>query len=448
MNDTNLAVARESSRKLSTLLRHEQGAMADFLVALADFDRRALWRELGHSCLFYYLQRELRLSDGAAHFRKVAARLIQRFPEVVEPLREGKLCITSIVELARVMTPENRAETLPQFFHMSKRQAKAVAAAILPAAVVPRREVVTQVVTVVRPEVLSTELRPDETPPMRVEPLTGNESRIHLTVSSEFLDKLEAARRGQGHVQPGATKEQVIEAALDLLLERQASRRAEVKRPQKNPRPAKAEQVTAAVKRAVWARDGGKCQWPVDGGGVCGSTTRLEIDHVVPRGRGGPSTLENCRLACRVHNQYAARQVYGDAHMDLFTRGVPHASEPMAEWCAEKSPSPCNVYAFPVPVTLLWPLPPFIREAFEPQRGTGERHDDPDPEDDPLQRLEVHRLAGRLRGQLPRHRPRRLRRPDLLHAEALPRFAADGVGLRDRRDERLEGPGGQPHGGR
>jgi 5-methylcytosine-specific restriction endonuclease McrA len=356
MNDANLIRARESSRNLSTLLRHEQGALADFLVALADFDRRALWRALGHSCLFYYLQRELRLSDGAAHFRKVAARLIQRFPEVVEPLREGKLCLTSIVELARVMTPENREETLPRFFHMSKRQAKAVAAAILPAAVIPRREVVTAVVPVVRTDQFWAELRPDETPltspepearpaqPMRVEPLTATESRIHLTVSSQFLEKLEAARRGQGHVQPGATKEQVIDAALDLLLEKQARRRAEVKRPQKRPRPAKPDHVTAAVKRAVWARDGGKCQWPVDGGGVCGSTTRLEIDHVVPRGHGGPSTVENCRLACRVHNQYAARQAYGDAHMDLFTGGrspgdAPLAREEVAQYGAG-SPAP------------------------------------------------------------------------------------------------------------
>jgi 5-methylcytosine-specific restriction endonuclease McrA len=448
MNDTNLAVARESSRNLSTLLRHEQGAMADFLVALADFDRRALWRELGHSCLFYYLQRELRLSDGAAHFRKVAARLIQRFPEVVDPLREGKLCITSIVELARVMTPENRAEALPRFFHMSKRQAKAVAAAILPAAVVPRREVVTQVVTVVRQEVCPTELRPDETPPMRVEPLTANESRIHLTVSSQFLEKLDAARRGQGHVQAGATKEQVIEAALDLLLERQASRRAEVGRPQKKPRPANPDHVTAAVKRAVWARDGGKCQWPVDGGGVCGSTTRLEIDHVVPRGRGGPSTVENCRLACRVHNQYAARQVYGDAHMDLFTRGVPHASEPMAEWCAGKSPSARNDYVSPDDVTLPRPLPPFTQEAFESPTRNGERHDDPEPELDSLQRLEVPRLERPLRGRLPGHRPRRLRRPDLLDSEALLWLAADGGGFRHRLPERLANSGGQPHGGR
>ena len=455
MNDTNLLRARDS-RHLSTLLRHEHGAMADFLVALADFDRRGLWRELGHSCLFYYLQRELRLSDGAAHFRKVAAKLIQGFPEVVDPLREGKLCITSIVELARVVTPENRDEVLPRFFHMSKRQAKAVAAAILPAAVVPRREVVTEV----RPEVRPAELRPDETPPsrpepesrlalpMKVEPLTANDHRIHITVSSRFLEKLDAARRGHGHVQPGATKEQVIEAALDLLLEKQARRRAEVEKPQKNPRPAKPDHVTAAVKRAVWARDGGKCQWPVDGGGVCGSTTRLEIDHVVPRGRGGPSTVENSRLICAVHNQLAARQVYGDAHMDLFTRGVPHASEPVAEWCAEKSPSTRDDYAFPCSVTLPGPLPPFTQEVFEPPTRNGERHDDPDPELDPLQRLEVPRLEGPLRDRLPRHRPRRLRRPDLLHSEALLRLAADGGGFRDRLHERLAISGGQPHGGR
>jgi 5-methylcytosine-specific restriction endonuclease McrA len=460
MSDTNLAAARESSRQLSTLLRHEQGAMADFLVALADFDRRGLWRDLGHSCLFYYLQRELRLSDGAAHFRKVAARLIQRFPEVVEPLREGRLCITSIVELARVMTPENREETLPRFFHMSKRQAKAVAAAILPAAVIPRREVVTAVATVVRSEVRPPELRPDETLastpereaapalPMRVEPLTANESRIHMTVTAQFLEKLEAARRGHGHVQPGATKEQVIEAALDLLLEKQAKRRAEVKRPQRNPRPAKPDHVTATVKREVWARDGWKCQWPVNGGGVCGSTTRLEIDHVVPRGKGGPSTVANCRLTCKVHNQYSARQVYGDDHMDLFTRGVPHASEPVAAWCTGESPSTRDIYVFSCGVTSSGPLPPFIREAFEPPTRNGERHDDPDPELDSFQRLEVPRLEGPLRGRLPRHRPRRLRRPDLLLSEELLRLAADGGGFRDRFHERLAFSGGQPHGGR
>ena len=79
--------------------------MADFLVALADFDRERLWVQLGHASVFYYLHRDLKLSKGAAHYRKVAARLIQKFPEVVAPFREGKLCISTVVELARVITP-------------------------------------------------------------------------------------------------------------------------------------------------------------------------------------------------------------------------------------------------------------------------------------------------------------------------------------------------------
>jgi len=97
--------------------------MTDFLVALADFDRQRFWVQLGHSSVFYYLQRDLGLSTGAAH-------LIQRFPEVVEPLRAGKLCITSVVQLAEVITPENSAEVIPQFFHRSKQEAKAVAVEI------------------------------------------------------------------------------------------------------------------------------------------------------------------------------------------------------------------------------------------------------------------------------------------------------------------------------
>src|SRR5512138_1674750 len=135
--------AREFTARLADLLRREHHAMADFLLALADFDRQRLWASLGHASLFYFLHRELGLSAGAAHYRKTAASLIQRFPEIVEPLRDGRLCITSIVELGKVLTPENVAEVLPRFFHASKREAKAVSAEIKPMEAAPHRTVVT-----------------------------------------------------------------------------------------------------------------------------------------------------------------------------------------------------------------------------------------------------------------------------------------------------------------
>lgn len=52
-----MADARELSNRLADLLRQEHHALADFLVALADFDEKLLWRELGHTSLFSFLHR-------------------------------------------------------------------------------------------------------------------------------------------------------------------------------------------------------------------------------------------------------------------------------------------------------------------------------------------------------------------------------------------------------
>src|SRR6266498_3283930 len=137
--------ARVLTARLADLLAREHGDLADFLLALADFDRRRLWVELGYSGLFMFLHRELGLSKGAAYYRKVAAELIQRVPEMVEPLRDGRLCITSIAELAKVLTPENHREVLPRFFHRSRREAMEVTAELRPDPTPPRRDVVTKV---------------------------------------------------------------------------------------------------------------------------------------------------------------------------------------------------------------------------------------------------------------------------------------------------------------
>jgi hypothetical protein len=137
--------SRTFAARLANLLRNEQHAMADFLVALVEFDQRRGWITLGYSNLFDFLVRELGLARGTAHYRKTAAHLVQRYPEVLEALRQGNLCMSSIVELARVITPENRAVVLPRFFHCSKQEAKEISAELAPRPVVPRRDVVTAV---------------------------------------------------------------------------------------------------------------------------------------------------------------------------------------------------------------------------------------------------------------------------------------------------------------
>jgi hypothetical protein len=339
--------ARALAVRLVELLSRERDAMAEFLVALADFDRQMAWAELGYSSLFWFLHRELGLSTGAAHYRKVAACLIQKHPELVQPLRDGRLCLTSIVVLAKVLTVENSLEILPRFFHLSRREAAEVSAAIRPVAQPPVRDVVTTPtatptsprrdtgvafhVVENRPADAPSRL-PPPTAPTQVIPLTEDLRRIHFTVSKRFLAKLAAARDALSHSRPVATTESILEAGLDLVLARYRERRGIEARPARTGRSAAPERIRAEVKREVWARDEGCCRWPLEGGGICGSTLRLEYDHILPRGRGGSSEAANLRLLCRFHNQFTARQVYGSELMDRFAARVPRASEPVADW--------------------------------------------------------------------------------------------------------------------
>jgi hypothetical protein len=351
--------ARESSNHLAALLRNERSAMSDFLLALADFDRQKLWRELGHASLFSFLRRELGLSAGAAQYRKTAAELIQRFSEVEAALREGRLCLSTVIEVAKVLTAENQHEVLPRFFGLSRREAEMVAASIRPAEVIPRREVVTTIrpaapvvadpprARAAAPETPpSLELRPPEAfalapvrpaePPEAAHPesllpvgpprdtagpLDGSVSRLHVTVSRRLLAKLEAAKDALSHSMPGATAGEILEVGLDLLLAKAAKRKGVVEKPRKEPPPSQSDAVPAHVKRAVWRRAGGRCEWRLGSGEVCGSTHLLEFDHhPIPRAHGGPATIDNIRLHCKLHNLLGARRVFGDACMDRYTR--------------------------------------------------------------------------------------------------------------------------------
>jgi 5-methylcytosine-specific restriction endonuclease McrA len=261
---------------------------------------------------------------------------------------------------------ENLPEVLPRFFRLSKLEAKEVVAELSPTPA-PTRTVVTSVrsepatarardpephpelTTVswldeldhanpqrgtqqgsavgdaVPPRASATSTAQDATV---IEPKTPDLSRIHVTVSREVLRKLDAARDALSHSHPRASDAEILEAALDLLLERSDRRKGLVAKPRSTTVPEeKAGQegerasryIPAGVRRAVWKRDGGRCQWPLEGGGICGSTFRIQLHHKIPWARGGPTTVEDLMCACDFHNDLAARQDFGDAVMDRFT---------------------------------------------------------------------------------------------------------------------------------
>jgi 5-methylcytosine-specific restriction endonuclease McrA len=404
-----MSTAREATTHLADLLRREHHARGEFLLALAAFDRERRWVDLGYSSLFSFLTRELGLSAGAAQNRKTAAELVQKYPAVEAALREGRLCLSTVNEVAKVLTPENAAEVLPRYFGLSARDAAFVSASLRPVENPPKREFL---VTPVRgsgsveappagaspllqthevppapgasPSTTSPPLAPTPAPRPTIRPLDAERARMNITVSRRLLGKLAAARDALSHSNPGASEEEILEVGLDLILERQAKRRGLVAKPRKPspapsvapsreaisaapkdaaPRapastsqsatpaaatpppvpPERSRYVRADVRRAVWKRDQGRCQWPVDGGGICGATYQVEVDHIPGWALGAESTIDRLRLLCRVHQDVHARRLYGDALMNNYTRPKGGGcSEPIAEYAPGRGASSCD----------------------------------------------------------------------------------------------------------
>jgi hypothetical protein len=85
--------AHDLDRRLADLVRSERHLVVQFVIELAGFASRELYRELGYTSLFYYCVRQLGLSKSSAFRRSEVARLIARFPVIADRLTQGQLSI-------------------------------------------------------------------------------------------------------------------------------------------------------------------------------------------------------------------------------------------------------------------------------------------------------------------------------------------------------------------
>ena len=69
------------------------------------------------------------------------------------------------------------------------------------------------------------------------------------------------------------------------------------------------------MRRAVAERDNYRCAYVSESGRRCESIAELEFHHVRAYARGGPSTVDNLQLRCRLHNDYEATLDFGASFM-------------------------------------------------------------------------------------------------------------------------------------
>src|SRR5688572_2813532 len=123
--------------RLVQIGRQERGLLVEFLRDLAELDRRKTVLDLGFSSLFSFCTDHLGLTKASAFRRTTAARLLARFPLVAEYLADGRLNLTTLVELRDVLDEAHLVEILNRAAGRTEDQVKALVAALRPRAAPP-----------------------------------------------------------------------------------------------------------------------------------------------------------------------------------------------------------------------------------------------------------------------------------------------------------------------
>jgi 5-methylcytosine-specific restriction endonuclease McrA len=401
--------------RLRELAGEERNVQVDFLLHLAEFDRRRAFVEAGHASLWAFCLQILHLREGAAGRRIQAMRVLRRYPSLEAPLRDGRLSLSTVALLGQVLTEENvddllaraafrtraqvehlvvsvQARTAPRvgLRKLPERESAAASAELPPPASDAGAERAARAESATTPGPAEPTLDPGPTagslpaplpavaqPKRRAETLAVSESHwsLRVTLDRACKEDLETLRSLLSHKIPDGDLAAVLHEAIRCAIEKHGKRKGVVapERKTKDVKQAEAEQtgtmkavastdvaatqaaevsrtrngneaatkppaarttIPAIVRREVWKRDGGRCAWVGPDGCRCDSRWKLELDHIRPVAHGGPSTADNLRLACRVHNILHAENTFGREHMDRFRRDAGDGPNPLSRAAA------------------------------------------------------------------------------------------------------------------
>jgi hypothetical protein len=290
----------------------------DFSLALVEhleeIQARRLHNELGFSSLWEFSTQYLGLSEGAAQRRISAMRLARDVPEAKAALQSGKLSLSN-------------AAKVQSFRQAQKKQGMALS---------DPRELIQKVENLAQPECEARllEISPQVRPAEGERVVSAAQDReIRLVISSELHAKLQWIKGLIAHSKPNASYAELLEYLVKEALPRLEKQKGIVQNCQGGHTDQKTQATAAAaadvpqgselaseiaekaralpkgkrvylpvaLKRAVYARSGGRCEY-IAHGKRCGSGYMLEIDHKVPLSAGGGHDLSQLRHLCRAHN--------------------------------------------------------------------------------------------------------------------------------------------------
>lgn len=154
---------------------------------------------------------------------------------------------------------------------------------------------------------------------------------LHLQAMREFVRALKRRKYAVTKRPPkgSSNKRRSAERAIESN-ETTASSEVDRSRPEpdhardfEHPRR-RGRYVPAAVRRAVFDRDEGRCTYHDASGQRCCETHLLELHHELAFARGGAHTQENLTLRCQAHNTLAAEEEFGRDWVEIKRESSEH----------------------------------------------------------------------------------------------------------------------------
>lgn len=337
----------------------ERKVTLQLLHHINELERRRCYNEIGFATAFDFLTKGLGYSEPAAWRRIQAARILRAVPDAGAKIESGELNITT---LSKAQTAIRNEE---------KRTGEKISSEM-------RAEVLTKIETGFAEKHRTTNDVDRNLRAMFPESLSATDLvrviddehvRAHVTFTHAQIEKINRLKEVLAHRNFGASLAEIIEAAVDELLERRdplkrivtqrnsagggalrkTSRDNSTLRTDNDKSgvesPSNSENLNAnrapikpSVRNFVLRRDGGQCQFPrfengrdettstdeakrqTSCGLICGSRFQVEVDHIVARANGGTNEPENLRVLCRTHNFHAAELAFGKEQMEIFRK--------------------------------------------------------------------------------------------------------------------------------
>lgn len=258
------------------LAGREREITLQILHHLKEIERRRLYSELGFSSLFEYAVKELGYSDASAARRIRSARLIAELPQIEKKVETGSLNLTNIAMAANLFRNEDikdkdqKLVILKEIEKTTKKECEAI---------------------------LLGYSSPTPPPKEIIKQTTPEFHTIKINLSNETMKLFQELKDLLGHHR--FNNDQLFKSIFKTASEQIKNKKFHLntKLTALAPSPGVNKRyISAAVKKAVFERDKGKCR-------KCGGTKLIQYDHIIPFSQGGTTTSENLRLLCFGCNQ-------------------------------------------------------------------------------------------------------------------------------------------------